>query len=234
MTAAATLQGKSFGHLSVIGRAQAAPSRVLWDCRCVCGASLQAYTVTLTSGDKKSCGCGGIREQLRDIPGYEKLYAATADGRIWSFFSAKFVESAKRRDGYLYVMLRKEGRSINEAVHRLVAAAWIRAPQDGEQVNHKNLVKTDNAVGNLEWVTPSENFRHAWTNLPAETVAHLKRRRAAGAITMNRQKRKLSTADVARAREFVAAGKSHTATAALLGCCRTTIDNIMSGATYRD
>ena len=83
-------------------------------------------------------------------------------------------------------------------------------------------------------VTPSENFRHAWDNLPAETISHLRARRSYGAVKMNRQKRGLTAEQVAHARALVAAGKSHTATAAMLGCCRTTIDNIMSGATYRD
>lgn len=182
------LLGQSFGHLRVVGKAPSEPGRVHWQCSCVCGGTVAVRSHDLRAGNKTSCGCGGIRDLLRDIPGYEKLYGATADGRIWSFFSAKFVEVFKRRDGYFYTMLRKDGRSINEAVHRLVASAWIRPPVDGEQVNHKNLVKTDNAVGNLEWVTPQENSRHAWRTFSAEKRAELRAVRSAAIAVVNQRR----------------------------------------------
>lgn len=48
------------------------------------------------------------------------------------------------------------------AVHRIVIAAFIGPAPDGLVVNHKNGVKTDNRVSNLEYVTPEENAWHAW------------------------------------------------------------------------
>lgn len=64
--------------------------------------------------------------------------------------------------GYLRYVMNFKGRSITRKAHRLVALAFIPNPENKREVNHINAVKTDNWVGNLEWVTSSENKRHAW------------------------------------------------------------------------
>ena len=55
-----------------------------------------------------------------------------------------------------------DGHRPMRYVHRLVAETWIPNPNCYEQVNHINGNKDDNSVENLEWVTRSENIRHAY------------------------------------------------------------------------
>lgn len=64
--------------------------------------------------------------------------------------------------GYLQVRLKTvSGKIKHRMSSRMVAETWIRKPLPREQINHKNGIRNDNRIINLEWVTAKENIRHA-------------------------------------------------------------------------
>jgi len=108
---------------------------------------------------------------MKPIKNYDGLYSATEDGRIFSHIKNKFLSSGK--NGYSNIRLRKTPFKI----HRLIAETFIPNPENKPCVNHKNGIKTDNRIENLEWCTYSENSYHALSTglrIPATGERHPK------------------------------------------------------------
>lgn len=64
--------------------------------------------------------------------------------------------------GYYYVDLYANGNKRKMTVHRIVAIAFIPNPDNKPEVNHKDGIKANCTVSNLEWLTHAENNRHAF------------------------------------------------------------------------
>lgn len=100
---------------------------------------------------------------MKDIEGYEGLYAITPSGQVWSYRRKKFLSPGNNGCGYWFVCLRKDGKSKHNKVHRLVAEAYIPKPDYWTpgmklDVGHKDNNPSNNDVSNLYWCTRSENL----------------------------------------------------------------------------
>ena len=115
-------------------------------------------------------------EQWKDINGYEWLYQISRIGEVKSFHNRKehFLKKCYTFDWYLRVCLYKNWKGRSTCIHRIVWISFIENTFDRKEINHKNWIKTDNRIENLEWCTRSENIKHAYTTgLKKTTDKHI-------------------------------------------------------------
>ena len=119
-----------------------------------------------------------MKEVWKPIKGYESLYEVSSLGRVRrteNYFNSKsklnkqFMVKVKGRilknrvsRGYYIVNLCCNSKAKNYRVHRLVAETFLPNPNNYPCINHKNGIKTDNRVGNLEWCSYSYNNKEAY------------------------------------------------------------------------
>ena len=101
---------------------------------------------------------------MKDIKGYEGRYAVTKNGEVFSYYLKGFLSPKTDKDGYLMVCLQKKGVKKYYQIHRLVALTYIPNTEDLPTVNHKDGIKNNNKVENLEWNSISQNLRHAYSS----------------------------------------------------------------------
>lgn len=100
-----------------------------------------------------------------DIPDYEGLYQVSNLGNIKSFKrkKEKILTNKIHRLGYYKTCLAKDNINKMFFIHRLVLLTFKPKEYfEGAEVNHKNGIKNDNMLENLEWCTRSENIQHSF------------------------------------------------------------------------
>ncbi|HEL4403688.1 TPA: HNH endonuclease [Stenotrophomonas maltophilia] len=114
----------------------------------------------------------------KEVPLFNGRYEASDCGQIRMKETGQ-IKSLRPRRGYLSITAYHRGVEKNLYVHRMVALAFI--PQTAAEVNHKNGVKTDNRVDNLEWISTADNLRHAKTALEKNCTPVIATSMASGA-----------------------------------------------------
>lgn len=109
-----------------------------------------------------------MKEQWRKINGFEN-YMISSLGRVKSLprgmfnggkIKERFLKPGINKHGYCSVSLCEKGKITQCKIHRLVAMAFIPNPNGLPIINHKNEIKTDNRVENLEWCDYSYNVNY--------------------------------------------------------------------------
>lgn len=116
-----------------------------------------------------------MKEQWKDIEGFEGLYQISNTGKVKSFKKSTKLGSPSEyiltpttaENGYANVTLYRSGKKRKFLVHRLVANAFIPNPNNFPQINHRDEDKLNNNVENLEWCTAKYNNKYGTASIRA-------------------------------------------------------------------
>lgn len=154
--------------------------------------------------------------QRKTIEKYKEIgeYIVYPDGRVFTKRRGKFLTPilGKGKSKYYYIKIPNR-----VSLARLIAKCFILNPENKPQVNHKNGIKTDNHVNNLEWSTRLENMAHAFST----------------GLNKGIGRAKLKSVDVLIIREALKTGLDKKGLAKYYNVGMGTINCIQNGDTWR-
>jgi hypothetical protein len=159
-------------------------------------------------------------EVWKPVPGYEGLYEVSDRGEVRSIARRALI-TVQRSRRYLTVCLYKDSRRKRHYVHAVVASAFIGERPAGHEVNHRDGDHLNNRADNLEYLTRSQNIRHA--------------QRTLGSYRGERHPlSKLTEADIIEIRRTTKRNrKDYDRVALSYGIAWGTVRNIMRGKSWR-
>lgn len=116
-------------------------------------------------------------ETWKPVVGYETHYEVSDLGKVRRIRAAtgarvgKVLKDAPMTSKYRFVVLCMDCKPKAHSVHRLVAAAFIGPCPEGQEVNHKNGIREDNRLANLEYMTRQQNIIHGQRTLPRKQTS---------------------------------------------------------------
>ncbi len=139
---------------------------------------IKQQTKTLTTRDNgrsaDAISPNFISEEWRDVPSFMGVLQASNMGRIKrlpryrntknggrAYMLEKILAQTISTYGYYKICISIDNKVHHLSAHRLIAEAFVPNPNIQHQINHINGIKTDNSIENLEWVSLTENIRHA-------------------------------------------------------------------------
>ena len=158
----------------------------------------------------------------KDLKGYEGVYEISNEGDLRRIPKRTHLKPRLTYDGYVNYRVCMYGVTKTVSAHRAVAIAFIPNPENKETVNHKDGVKSNNHVDNLEWATRTEQVQHSY-DLGLKQPVHTNR--------------KLSKEDVLEIRATYVKGSKEFGSGALAkkyGITDANILKVVKGLSYTD
>jgi len=170
---------------------------------------------------------------FKPIKGWESSHSISKEGQV--FVKERMVKgcggsSRKLKEhfikwnyqkGYPTACLYASGRMKRYFVHRLVYETYVEKVPNGMQINHIDGIKDNNALSNLELVTPKENSQHAWrTGLSKKRIGE------------NCSTSKLKDVDIRKIREMSKSKHTQKEIANTFSIHETNVHYILSGKTW--
>ena len=182
------------------------------------------------------------KESWRDVVGSGGFYQVSDLGRVRSLdrkisslgrsnkkylrlIKGKLLSPSLCGAGYLKVYLGKVGGNRYAMVHRLVCDAFLKPLRGGQVTNHKNGIKTDNRLSNLEIITQKENIKHAKESLGVRYLDFDKKGSGNG-------RAKLSDKSVRKIKKLLKSGYTQKEIGLMFGVSQVQISSINCGNSW--
>lgn len=172
-----------------------------------------------------------MSENWKPVVGYEDCYEVSDRGRVRRSFN-RFGNPSGRTcrpslaNGYARYVLSRQAETITKAGHRMVWEAFVGPIPHPLVINHKNGVKDDNRLENLEVVTVAENTAHGFRVLGRRAVLNPSPGSKNG-------RARISERDIPSIRARIACGETDGMIAKSYSVSDATIWQIRKGNTWR-